>query len=41
MYDDGTDRPYAMLTGSTIVTSAQYLVEDDMNRPGISGGSQN
>jgi RHS repeat-associated protein len=30
VYDEGTDRPYALLTGATSVTGAQYFVQDDM-----------
>ncbi len=29
VYDQGTDRPYALLKGATTVTGAQYFVQDD------------
>jgi RHS repeat-associated protein len=30
VYDEGTDRPYAMLTGSTTVTAERFYAQDDM-----------
>jgi RHS repeat-associated protein len=30
VYDEGTDRPYVMLTGSTTVTGARYYAQDDI-----------
>gem|GEM_PF-6734063 len=30
VYDEGTDRPYAMLTGSTAVTGEDFYAQDDM-----------
>jgi len=30
VYDEGTDRPYAMLTGQTTVSAVRYYAQDDM-----------
>jgi RHS repeat-associated protein len=39
VYDEGTDRPYAMLTGATTVTGVRYYAQDDMGN--VNGQFQN